>query len=305
MIQSALNPNGAEAERIADLALVLFGGATVIFLGVIAVAVTSMWGGTSIRRAIASERMIVAAGMGLPVVTLSALLFYGLWVMRANIQESASHAAIRVEVAAEQWWWRITYVGSDGRRIAEANELRLPVGRAVDLVLTSPDVIHSLWIPAIGGKLDMIPGRTNTMRVLIDRPGVYRGQCAEYCGGPHALMAFDVVALEAVEFDAWLVSGVTHEATDVARGRELFERSGCGSCHAVRGANASGLVGPDLSRVGSRRTIAAGTLPTSRENLARFIVDGQSIKPGNLMPPFGLFSAEDLDAISGYLMSLR
>jgi cytochrome c oxidase subunit II len=305
MNQSVLEPNGAEAERIADLALMLFGGAAIIFFGVMAVAAASVWGGVSVRRAIASERMIAAAGIAFPVITLTALLFYSLWLMRANIQGNATPPAGRIEVAAEQWWWRITYVEPDGRRISEANELRLPVGREVELVLTSPDVIHSLWIPAIGGKLDMIPGRTNRMRVSIDRPGIYRAQCAEYCGGPHALMAFDVIALEATEFDAWVRGDAAGGSTEAVRGREIFEESGCGSCHAVRGANASGLVGPDLSRVGGRRTIAAGTLPTSRENLTRFIVDGQSIKPGNLMPPFGLFAAEDVDAISAYLMSLR
>jgi cytochrome c oxidase subunit II len=224
-------------------------------------------------------------------------------VMRSTIAQADTKADVTIYVVGEQWWWRVAYAGPDGMPIAEANEVRLPVGRTVEMVLTSPDVIHSAWIPALAGKVDMIPGRTNRMRLVVDRPGLYRGQCAEYCGGPHALMAFDVIGLEPPDFERWLAA--PPPGPGPARGRELFLASGCGACHAVRGTPARGMVGPDLTRVGGRRTIAAGTLPTSREAMARFIRDGEHVKPGNLMPPFAIFTPEDLDAVAAYLMSLR
>jgi cytochrome c oxidase subunit 2 len=308
MRQSVLDPSGPEADRIADLAAVLFGGGSAILLLVLTAIALALRGPPAVRRILASDRLVVAAGIVFPVVLLSALLSYGLFVMRSTIAQADTKADVTIHVVGEQWWWRVAYAGPNGMRVAEANEVRLPVGRTVEMVLTSPDVIHSPWIPALAGKIDMIPGRTNRMRFVVDRPGIYRGQCAEYCGGPHALMAFDVVALEPPDFEHWLAAPPPDPAagyTGLARGRELFLASGCGACHAVRGTPATGMVGPDLTRVGGRRTIAAGALQTSREAIALFIRDGQHVKPGNLMPPFAIFTPEDLDKIAAYLMSLR
>jgi cytochrome c oxidase subunit 2 len=303
MMQSVLDPGGPQADRIAHLTMILFGGGSAILLLVLAAIGLALWGPSAVRRMLASDRLVIAAGIVFPVALLSALLAYGLVVMRSAIAQADTKADVTIHVVGEQWWWRVAYAGADGTKIAEANEVRLPVGRIVEMVLTSPDVIHSAWIPALAGKVDMIPGRTNRMRFVVDRPGIFRGQCAEYCGGPHALMAFDVVALEPPDFDNWLAA--PPPGPSAARGRELFLASGCGACHAVRGTPAMGMVGPDLTRVGGRRTIAAGTLPTTREAIARFIRDGQHVKPGNLMPPFAIFTAEDLDAVAAYLMSLR
>jgi cytochrome c oxidase subunit 2 len=203
----------------------------------------------------------------------------------------------------------VSYAGADGRSVASANEIRIPAGRAVDFTLRSADVIHSFWVPSLGGKVDMIPGRTTHLRLGADRPGVFRGQCAEYCGGPHALMALEVVAMPAPEFDAWLAAQArpaAEPATDEARrGRALFRAAGCGGCHAIRGTEAEGTLGPDLTHLGGRRSVGVDTLPMNPANLAQFIADGQHIKPGNRMPPFRIFTAEELNALATYLVGLK
>jgi cytochrome c oxidase subunit 2 len=301
-MQSALAPAGDEANRVALLTWILFAGAGVILLIVCAALSLAIGGSDRARRLLGSDRAIKLGGIAFPVVTLTVLLGYGVWLMRETIA-SDRQAVLRIEVTGEQWWWRVAYAGADGRSIAEANELRIPVGREIDIVLRSAGVIHSFWAPSLAGKLDMIPGRTNTLRLKADRPGIYRGQCAEYCGGPHALMALEIVAVPEAEFEAWLANPVVppdgHE-----RGRALFESAGCGACHAVRGTRASGVIGPDLSRIGGRRFLAAATIPNTPENLARFIASGQSVKPGNLMPEFKIFSDDELRALAAYLASL-
>lgn len=305
-IQSALAPRGEEARSIALLTWILFAGAAAILLIVGGALALAIAGPGRWRRALGGEQAIRLGGIAFPVVTLTILLGYGVWVMRETIA-SERPAALRIEITGEQWWWRVAYTGQGGMRIAEANELRIPVGREIDLVLHSADVIHSFWAPSLGGKLDMIPGRTNTLRLKADRAGIYRGQCAEYCGGPHALMALEVVALPEAEFEAWLGSADPQPAVPAGeserRGRELFQAAGCGACHAIRGTEAAGTIGPDLSRVGQRRFLAAATIPNTPENLARFITDGQSLKPGNAMPEFRIFSGEELQALAVYLGS--
>lgn len=307
--QSALHPMGPAAARIALLADVLFIGAAVVMLIVAAALWLALRGGPGVRAALAGKRAIVVGGIVFPVVTLVALLAYTLWAMRASLGPAAVPPALRIAVAGEQWWWRVTYLPAGSTPVASANEIRIPVGAEVEFILDAADVIHSFWVPALGGKMDMIPGRTNRLRLTADRPGVYRGQCAEYCGGPHALMAFEVVAMPADDFAAWLraEAGPAAEPKDQAarRGRALFLAAGCGACHTVRGTAAAGTIGPDLTRVGARRMIAAATLPTLRQDLARFIAEGDHVKPGNLMPPFRIFAADELDAIATWLAGLR
>lgn len=305
--QSALSPAGADADRIALLSWVLLTGAAAILLIVIAALAMAIRGPKTTRRVLSSASMIRFGGIVFPVVTLTILLGYGLWLMRASIA-APGPAALEIEVTGEQWWWRIAYRRAGTAPIAEANEIRIPVGRDIDFVLRSNDVIHSFWVPSLGGKLDMIPGRTNTLRLRAERPGIYRGQCAEYCGGPHALMALEIVAMPPAEFDAWLAEvepGPRPAEAKLAQGEKLFLSAGCGACHTVRGANAAGLIGPDLSRIGGRRFLAAATLRNTPENLAGFIVDPQAAKPGALMPPFAIFSAEEIDSLTSYLGSLR
>jgi cytochrome c oxidase subunit 2 len=299
-----MSPFGSDAARIADLAWLLFIGGAVVFLIVGAALYLALFGPAKARRILSGNSVVAIGGIAFPVVVLTALLTYGIWVMRANMADT-SQQALRIEVEGQQWWWRISYTDPSGRRIESANEIRVPVDREVEFVLTSPDVVHSFWVPSLGGKLDMIPGRTNLLRLTAHRPGVYRGQCAEYCGGPHALMALEVIALPRQEFDTWLAGAVEPVTAQNPRGQELFVAAGCGACHAVRGTAANGKVGPDLSRLGERRKIAAATLSMTSENIARFITDSQHVKPGNLMPNFRVLSAEDVASVSTYLAGLK
>lgn len=305
--QSALSPAGEDADRIAVLSWVLFTGAAAILLIVLVALAIAIRGPTAARRALSRESAIRLGGIVFPAVMLTVLLGYGLWLMRERIA-AAKPAALRIEVTSEQWWWRIAYQREGAEPISEANEIRIPAGRDVDLALHSNDVIHAFWVPSLGGKLDMIPGRTTTLRLKAERPGIYRGQCAEYCGGPHALMALEIIAMPQAEFDAWMAAAERRTLPDEAKpaeGGKLLLSAGCGACHAVRGTKAAGTIGPDLSRVGGRRFLGAATLPNTPENLARFITDPQGAKPGVLMPPFAIFSREEMAALTAYLGSLR
>jgi cytochrome c oxidase subunit II len=306
--QSVLNPKSPEALQLAQLSWFLFvAGAAILALVVLATAV-AIHGPDRTRALLASSRTVIWAGVVFPVITLTLLLSYGVWMTRANAVAPDVPNALRVTVIGEQWWWRVRYQHS-GVMVETANEIRIPAGRPVVFTLASADVIHSFWVPNLGGKLDMIPGRTTHLRLRADQPGVFRGQCAEYCGGPHALMAFEVVALSAPDFEAWLAGQAKPAAEPVSaqarRGRDLFLSAGCGGCHAVRGTQASGKVGPDLTHLASRRSVGLDTLPMTEANIQRFIHDGQHLKPGNLMPPFRIFPPADLDAIAVYLAGLR
>ncbi|MEX2628970.1 MAG: cytochrome c oxidase subunit II [Tistlia sp.] len=319
-VQSALEPQGPEAARIALLAEVLFVGAGAILLLVVVLTAIAVYAPEARRRWLARHRVVVIGGILFPGVTVSVLLVYGLLLMGAGeadpgratgagAEGGGSGEPIRIAVVGEQWWWRVVYQEADGYRFETANEIRIPVGRTVELELTTADVIHSFWVPKLAGKLDMIPGRTNRLRLAADRPGVSRGQCAEYCGGAHALMAFEVVALSETDFAEWLelTAGPAPEpeGEQERRGRKLFLAAGCGGCHTVRGTPAAGTIGPDLTHVGGRLSLAAAILPNSPEAFASWIVDNQHIKPDNRMPPYGIFGDAEVEAIAAYLASLR
>ena len=307
--QSALDPAGTNAGAIFRLGNVMFIGAGLIFLLVFALTVWAIWAPTPLRRLIAGRWLVIGGGIAFPVVVLTALLVYGLGVSGALVRPAAA-PAISVEVIGERWWWRVHYLGPDDRPLfASANEIRIPIGQPVEFVLKSADVIHSFWAPNLAGKLDMIPGRVNRFVFQADRPGAYRGQCAEYCGLQHTLMAFDVVALAPEAYEAWLQAqaapAVEPTTPFLQRGRDLFIATGCGACHTVRGTAAAGIVGPDLTHVGSRLTIAAGTFPTNQGTLAGWISDAQHLKPGNFMPSFDTLSGPDLRALAAYMESLK
>lgn len=305
--QSMLAPAGLEARQVFHLSMVLFIGAGVILAWVLGTLALALAGPPAVRRAIASRTAVLWAGLAVPLVVLTALLVAGLMMMRERA--GAAPDGPRIEVVGEQWWWRVTYVTADGRRIAGANEIRIPTGRTVTFVLDAADVIHAFWIPALGGKRDMIPGRTNILHVKAERDGIYRGQCAEYCGGAHAVMALEVIALPEPAFEAWLETAAApapEPATPLAqRGAAAFEAAGCGACHAVAGTAAAGTIGPDLTRFGERRTLGAAMRPNTTENLVRFIADAPAHKPGTAMPAFAMLDAEELDAMAAYLSALR
>lgn len=307
-VQSALDPAGGDALRIYWLTVIMTVGGTLIFLVVTGLLLYAIFAPPSRREWLGTRRTIIYGGLAFPVITLSALLPYGLIVMRDT--DVPKPGALPIEVIGEQYWWRVRYL-ADGDRpeFATANELVIPVGRPITVSVTAADVIHSFWIPNFGGKIDMIPGRINSLNFTADRPGIYRGVCAEFCGDQHARMAFDVVALDAASFEAWRqqqAKPAEEPATpELERGRQLFRAGGCGSCHVVRGTEANGQFGPDLTHVGSRRTIGAGQFPNNIGTLAGWIANTQHIKPGARMPSYGSLTGEDLRALAGYLESLR
>jgi cytochrome c oxidase subunit 2 len=280
---------------------IMLGGGTAILLLVTIATALAVFGGDAVKRRLQNERMIVQGGIVLPIVVLTALLFYGFWLLDDE-SDAADTRALRIAVIGEQWWWRVRYLAPDGTVVETANELRIPVDRPVQLELTTHDVIHSFWVPSLAGKVDMVPGHVNTLTLTPRTRGIYRGQCAEYCGGAHALMSFYVVVETADAFEAWLSRQGT--AADDAPASALFRQSGCGGCHAIRGSGATGTIGPDLTHVGGRLSIGAGVLRTSREAFAQWLQFHRTLKPDNEMPPFDALSASDYDRLATYLASL-
>jgi cytochrome c oxidase subunit II len=281
-------------------------------------------------RTIRARRWLVGGGLVFPGTVLTALLLYSLAVARAlgsfqgegalrfllDCVSDASRSlgsslpgntAIRIEVNARQWWWEVRYVGAAGD-FELANELHLPAGRPVELQLVSEDVIHSFWVPSLAGKVDMIPGHRNRLVLKADEPGVHRGQCAEYCGGQHALMALFVVVEPQADFERWLERQAREApapADDfLARGRAAFMRGGCAQCHTVRGTAARGDLGPDLTHVGSRRSLGAGVLDNHVGTMAGWIAGTQAVKPGSLMPETRAYDGPELRALAAWLKSL-
>lgn len=306
-VQSTLSPAGPQAQHIARLFWAMTAGSGAILLAVILLTAIALFAPTRRRAFLADDAVVLAGGLIFPVVTLSTLFVYGLILLGAGPGKTAA-APIGIEVAGERWWWRVIY--RDGPSAVEsANELRLPLGRAVEIELSSDNVIHSFWAPRLAGKLDMIPGRKTTLTLSAEKAGVSRGQCAEYCGGAHALMAFNVVAMPQNEYDEWRLrefQPAQEPATQETReGKALFLSHGCGACHTIRGTPAAGRIGPDLTHVGGRISIGAAILATNEASIARWIKHNQDIKPGNLMPTFDIFNDSELLALSRYLASLR
>ncbi|MFE9083834.1 cytochrome c oxidase subunit II [Brevundimonas sp. NPDC003935] len=300
-----LDPAGPFAGPVATVAWVLFVmGAVVLILVLIALGVAP-FGPPRWKRRVAGEKLVWIGGLAFPVVVLTGLLIYGLSVT-ARVADAPRPGEMRVRVTGEMWWWRVAYLDDQGREVVQdANEVHIPAGRPVVLELESADVIHSVWIPRLGGKTDMIPGRRNFMRLQADAPGVYAGQCAEYCGGPHALMGLVVVAHAPADFATWRLKQAAPAAASTLPGAAVFTASGCGACHTIRGTEANGLAGPDLTHVGSRQTLGAGILPNNQGTMAGWIADSQGIKPGNRMPSYSVLSGQELRDVAAYLESLK
>lgn len=309
-VQSALDPAGREAGRIAGLWWLFFGVCTAVFvivLGAIAVAVFRPRSEETPRR-LRTGRVLVTAATGATAAILLLFLVVSVSAGR-EIAESAGPDALRIQITGHQWWWEVHYPSNpSNREVVTANEIHVPVGRPVLFELTSSDVIHSFWAPNFHGKKDLIPGHTNTHVFRAQKAGVFRGQCAEFCGLEHAKMAFTIVAESADEYSKWYEKQLLPAAEPVtqaqARGREVFLSAPCMFCHAVRGTPAFGMEAPDLTHLASRRTLAAGTVSNSAGNLAGWIADSQSIKPGNHMPPMAI-PGDDLLALTDWLESLQ
>ncbi|WP_295706665.1 cytochrome c oxidase subunit II [uncultured Brevundimonas sp.] len=304
-----LDPAGPFAGPIEVVSWVLFiMGAVVLTIVLIALGV-ALFGPREWRRRVGGERIVWIGGLAFPVVVLTGLLIYGLNVS-ARVAAEPQPGEMRVRVTGEMWWWRVAYLDDQGREvIQDANEVHIPVGQPVVFELESADVIHSFWVPRLGGKTDMIPGRRNFMRLQADEAGVFGGQCAEYCGGPHALMGFVVVAHEPAAYAQWRAKqagpAVAPAMPQLARGQAVFDANGCGACHTVRGTEYNGLAGPDLTHVGARQSLGAGILPNNQGTLAGWISDSQGIKPGNRMPSYPVLTGADLRDVSAYLDSLQ
>ncbi len=300
--QSAFATFGDEAAAFVRIALVMTVGACVIAA---ALALLVRWAVRAPRDTLSlrsGERLILFAGAVFPAILLLGLLVYSLPAMRPR---PVAPDDLRIDVTGEQFWWRVNYQRNGAEPVVSANAIRVPVGRTVLFRLHGADVIHSFWIPGLAGKMDMIPGRVNELPVRAVKPGVYRGQCAEFCGLSHALMAFEVVAMEPAAFDRWLAREAQPSQPPVGAGPQLFASYGCGGCHQIRGTDQRGAIGPDLTHLGARRTLAAGTLPMTEDAIARFIRYPSRVKPGARMPAFPQMPQDHARTIARYLEELR
>ena len=314
--QSVLHPAGPQALNIAHLSWFAFSVATIVYL----LTMAALFGALRVARRRArreeplrgdsEERMTrgVTWALAATVVTLLVFFGYDLSIGRTLSAQPGAHP-LTIEVTGHQWWWEVQYADTSAHgRFTTANEIHVPIGRPVLFLLSASDVIHSIWVPNLGGKKDLIPGYTQSVWFQADTPGVYRGQCAEFCGLQHAKMAMFVIADPPAQYDRWASQQRETASTPTdsvqRRGREVFMTTTCAMCHAIEGTEAGSHNGPDLTHLASRRTIAAGTLPNTRGHLAGWIVDPQGIKPGVRMPP-NMLTPNDLDALLTYLQSLK
>jgi cytochrome c oxidase subunit 2 len=304
---STLDPHGPGARTIATLWWFMFAVSTAV---VLLVGVLILVGVLRRRRSGPptgeprwSRGLIFGGGVVFPLVVLTVLWVWSLHDMAALSQPSTANR-LSIDVVGHQWWWEVRY---PQQGIITANDIHIPVGHAVQVRLTTNDVLHSFWVPQLTGKTDMIAGRTNTMTIQADAAGIYRGQCAEFCGLQHAQMIFYIVAQTPTDFQAWVqreTSPLSAPVDDmVRRGLEAFQNEPCAACHTIRGTSAAGTIGPDLSDFGGRLSIGAGAVPNTRGNLGGWLVNSQTIKPGNLMPPIQL-DPDELQAVIAYLESL-
>ncbi len=311
---SAVDPAGPQAERIADMTWYLTAVGSAVFLVVTGFLLYAAWRGHRREESAAGpevERRITRWVVGATAATtliLLATLVYNFYTGRA-LAAFADPGALTIRVTGQQWWWQVEYQDPVySRRVLTANEIHVPVGRKVRLEVQSGDVIHSFWAPNLHGKLDLIPGYGGTTSFRVDRPGVYHGRCAEFCGLQHAKMDFLVIAEAPERFAAWYEQQLKAAAPPAdsvqQKGQQVFLSKQCALCHTIRGTPANSRVGPDLTHLASRRTIASGVLPNTRGHLAGWVLDPQRIKPGTKMPPNQLAS-DELHALLSYLQSLK
>jgi cytochrome c oxidase subunit II len=320
--QSSLQPSGENARHIKSLGIFFVGLLAVIFVVVLGLALFSL---ARRHRGIDQEQLeathhpsastekklttVVGIATALTVLILLGLVIVSVEAGRATSLPSIRSNSLTIEVTGNQWWWKVTYPNDNASRIiTTANEIHIPVGRQVMIRGTANDVIHSFWVPSLQGKRDLIPGHVTTEWIEADRPGRFRGQCAEFCGLQHAHMALWVVADSKDQFEAWMTNQLqpAPEPSDRirARGKEVFLNSSCVLCHAIEGTSATAQVGPDLTHFASRLTIAAGTLANNMGNVAGWIADPQNIKPGTHMATVSI-KPGDMQPLLEYLESLR
>ena len=311
ILQSALHPASAQAARIEVLWWVLFWICAIVYVlvaGAVLLAVRRARSSSPERPDEGRLVRMVSGATAVTIAVLFGLLAASVWTGR-TIAAGDPQQAVLIKVVGQQWWWHVEYYADDPvRHATTANELHLPVGRPVAIKLMSSDVIHSLWIPNLQGKRDLVPGRDTWLWIQASKPGVYRGQCAEYCGLQHAHMSLAVIVEPSDDFERWLAAQrVTAPQPSNAlqvRGREVFEKGPCGMCHSVRGTSAGGRTAPDLTHFATRSTIAAGTAPNTPGYRAGWIANPQHLKPGTRMPAIAL-TPDDLQAVLAYLETLK
>jgi cytochrome c oxidase subunit 2 len=306
---SMFQPVGPMARSLASLGWTMTAIATIVFVIVMALLLWPIWRSRNAPQVddpaepVSERTWILIGGTAIPALILGVVFIITLGAYRASAPDRP--LPLTIKVVGHQWWWEVQY---PDQHILTADEIHLPVGQPVKVVLESDDVIHSFWVPNIAGKTDVIPGKTNATWLEADTAGVWRGTCAEYCGKQHAHMAMSIVAEPPAEFARWVEKeqAIAVAPTDSAtlEGERAFLTSQCVFCHTVRGTQAGGRVGPDLTHIGSRLTIASGTLPNTPGNLGGWIENPDRIKPGTKMPAVPL-GAGQLEAIIAYLESLK
>jgi cytochrome c oxidase subunit 2 len=320
--QSALDPAGPYAHRIQTLGAFFLGLLGLIFLLVLVLALVPL---TRRHKGIEQEPLevthlpspeterklgrVVGAAAVVTILILFGLVIISVSTGKVTSGPTRPRNVLIIEITGTQWWWHVRYPNADASRIiVSANELHIPVGRPVEIRGTSDDVIHSFWVPNLQGKRDLIPSHTTTDWIQADHTGRFRGQCAEFCGLQHAHMALWVIAEPEGQFNAWLAHQLQPAAAPTnaiqQRGQQVFLNSACILCHAIGGTTAAGQVGPDLTHFGSRSSIAAGTIPNNKGNLAGWIADPQNIKPGTHMATIPV-KGEDMQPLLEYLEGLQ
>ena len=315
-VTSIFEPDSPPAREIRDLGWLVLAISAGIFLVVQTLLIVAIVRGIRAKRRdeagdpvqLHGSVPIEVAWTVIPVVIVFVLTMITIRTIRDIDLTEAPEGALEVVVIGHQWWWEFRYPsedGDDGKEVVVANELHVPVGRPIWLRLESADVIHSFWVPRLAGKTDLIPGRTNYTWFEAERPGLYLGQCAEYCGNQHAHMLLRVYADPQEKFDEWLDTQRTAAMSEssVEKGKRVFMEFACMNCHTIDGVS-DGMFGPNLTHVATRDTLASGMIPFNRENLRAWIDDPQAIKPGCNMPALKL-DPDELDAVTDYLFTLR
>ncbi|MGI8547164.1 MAG: cytochrome c oxidase subunit II [Gemmatimonadaceae bacterium] len=312
--ESMLRPSSPQAHAVYGLWNFMFVISTVVYVLVIAAlayAVIHARKGTHTSEVDRERKMrrVVTAATGVTILVLFATLVYDFGVGRATAAPLRAPGTLHISVAGHQWWWEVQYDDTaPQRQLSTANEIHVPVHRPIVFTLTSSDVIHSFWLPNLNGKKDLVPGHPNDVWFQADTPGVYRGQCAEFCGLEHAKMALLIVAEPEAKFNQWYEEQLKPAATPAdaerAAGQQVFLAGSCAMCHAIQGTGAGARYGPDLTHFGSRLMLAANTVPNTRAYLGGWVVDPQVLKPGAKMPPNAL-SPRDLRALLAYLEGLK
>ena len=306
---SMLDPKGPIAQQVASLWWLLFWMAMVIFALVMGYLLWALFRGRPTGEYSAAEprgggRAVLFGGIVGPGLVLLVVFGATIWTLRAIASPTPANE-LTIHVIGQRWWWEVQY---PQQQFATANEIHIPVNQPVRIVLSSANVIHSFWVPELQGKMDLVPGTVNSLWLQADEPGVYRGKCAEFCGVQHTKMNFLVVAQSQADYDAWLAEqqqpAAQPETALAILGQQIFFDSNCMQCHTIKGTDATGNLGPDLTHIASRRTLAAAVVDNNLGNLGGWISDPQHIKPGALMPAADLTSVE-LQALLAYLATLK